>query len=142
MLWSSMWFFAQSWLQMFMVDVNSTSFHTTNYVEIFVFLYFLMTCMSNKRIKWYITFNTSMVVNVLGVVIFFICIIVIHVMQGFVMFCYVNKFHNSTHGITLHFVRKKAIFVVDFSFTSFLELHAQSYGWKCYKCYFLTLSYM
>jgi hypothetical protein len=75
---------------------------------IFVFLYFLFTCMSNKRIKWYITFNTYMVVNdVLGVVIFFICIIVIHVTQGFVMFRYVNKFHNSTHAITSHFVKNK-----------------------------------
>jgi hypothetical protein len=138
-----MWFFAQSWLQMFMVAVNSILFHTINYVKIFLFLYFLFTCMSNKRIKWYITFNTSMVVNdVLGVDIFFICIIVIHVTQGFVMFHYVNNFHNSTHGITLHFVKKKEIFVVHFSFNSFFELHAQSYGWKCYKCYFLMLSYM
>jgi hypothetical protein len=83
-----------------------------------------------------------MVVNdVLGVVIFFICIIVIHVMQGFVMFHYVNKFHNSTHGIT-SFCEKKEINVVHFSFNSFFELHAQSYGWKCYKCYLLTLLYM
>jgi hypothetical protein len=49
-----------------------------------------------------------MVVNdVLGLIIFFIYIIVIHVSQGFVMFYYVNKFHNSTHGVALHFVKKK-----------------------------------
>jgi len=117
-----MWFFTQSWLQMFMVVVNSTSFHTTNYVKIFVFLYFLFTCMSNKRIKWYITFNTSMVVNdVLGVVIFFICIIIIHVTQGFVMFCNVNKFHNSTHGITLQFVKKRRYLLSIFHSIHFLN---------------------
>jgi len=101
---------------MFMVAINSTSFHTTNYVEIFEFcIFYLHACQKKNQVVY--IFNTSMVMtNVLGVVIFFICIIVMHVTQGFVMFCYVNKFHNSTHGITLHFVKKREIFVVHFSF--------------------------
>jgi hypothetical protein len=48
-----MWFFAQSWLQMFMVVVNSTSFHTTNYVEIFVFFIYLHVKQKNQMVYYF-----------------------------------------------------------------------------------------